>query len=89
MLNDVFLQKFRKGIVAVVKSNGMRLSGQIKIVVACIKVEFMHGFAVCGQPVGEALKKIADRALKQQDVFCAFKQVLQVVLEDGLFHVAM
>ena len=89
MLNDVFLQKFRKGIVAVVKCNGMRLSGRIKIVVACIKVEFMHGFAVCGQPAGEALKKIADRALKQQDVFCAFKQALQVVLEDGLFHVAM
>lgn len=67
----------------------MRLSGRIKIVVACIKVEFMHGFAVCGQPAGEALKKIADRALKQQDVFCAFKQALQVVWEDGLFHVAM
>ena len=58
MLNDVFLQKFRKGIVAVVKSNGMRLSGQIKIVVACIKVEFMYGFAVCSQPVGKAQKKL-------------------------------
>ena len=73
MLNDVFLQKFGKGIVAVVKRNGMRLSGRIKIVVACIKVEFMYGFAVCSQPAGEALKKVADRALKQQDVFCAFK----------------
>lgn len=47
MLNDVFLQKFRKGIVVVVKNNGMRLSGRIKIVVACIKVEFMYGFAGC------------------------------------------
>lgn len=89
MLNDVFLQKFRKGIVVVVKNNGMSLSGQIKIVVACIKVEFMYSFAVFSQPVGKAQKKIADRALKQQDIFCAFKQVLQVVFEDGLFHVAM
>ncbi len=52
MLNDVFLQKLRKGIVVIVKNNGMRLRGWIKIVVACIKVEFMDGFAVCGQPVG-------------------------------------
>ena len=89
MLNDVFLQKFRKGIVAVVKNNGMRLSGRIKIVVACIKVEFMYGFTVFSKPVGKAQKKIADRTLKQQDIFCAFEQVLQVVLEDGLFHVAM
>ena len=58
MLNDVFLQKFRKGIVAVVKNNGMRLSGGIKIVVACIKVEFMYGFAVCSQPIGKAQKKL-------------------------------
>lgn len=57
MLNDVFLQKFRKGIVAVVKSNGMRLSRRIKIVVACIKVEFMYGFAVFSQPIGKAQKK--------------------------------
>ncbi len=49
----------------------------------------MYGFAVCSQPVGKAQKKIADRALKQQDIFCAFKQVLQVIFEDGLFHVAM
>ena len=64
MLNDVFLQEFRKGIVVVVKNNGMRLSGRIKIVVACIKVEFMYGFAVCSQPVGKTQKKIADRTLK-------------------------
>lgn len=57
MLNNVFLQKLRKGIVVVVKNNGMRLSGRIKIVVVCIKVEFMYGFAVFIQPVGKAQKK--------------------------------
>ena len=73
MLNDIFLQKFRKGIVVVVKNNGMSLSGRIKIVVACIKVEFMYSFTVFSQPVGKAQKKIADRALKQQDIFLRFQ----------------
>lgn len=73
MLNDVFLQKFRKGLVVVVKNNGMRLSGRIKIVVACIKVEFMYGFTVFSQPVGKAQKKNCRQGLEAAGYFLRFQ----------------
>ena len=73
MLNNVFLQKFRKGIVAVVKNNGMRLSGRIKIVVACIKVEFMYGFAVFQSANWQGAEKNRRQDLEAAGYFLRFQ----------------